>query len=108
MSVPEFVLVRKSGVSLQVNRGEAARYVRAGFELVKDQPIPDAEAPAVVIHDGLPVSTPDAAPPVPVPDSPAVSEPVPVEDDEDAESETAPDLSKRTTKRKRGDDVKAD
>ena len=51
MSLPEFVKVRRGGIVLEVNRGEAPRYVRLGYALVEEKP----DAPQVDPEPVVPV-----------------------------------------------------
>jgi hypothetical protein len=67
MSLPEYVFVRRGGITMEVRRGEAQRYIRMGFELVKDEPIPELDEPPVDLHDGKPSNGDEVPPTVPHP-----------------------------------------
>jgi hypothetical protein len=72
MSLPEYVFVRRGGITMEVRRGEAQRYIRMGYELVKDEPIPELDEPPVDLHDGKPQIGDEVSPSDP---TPAVGEP---------------------------------
>lgn len=66
MSLPEYVYVRRGGITMEVRRGEAQRYIRMGFVLVEDTPIPELDEPPVDLHDGKPHGGSEAPPVDPV------------------------------------------